>query len=63
MTGFTAEKYDVLRELRKIRKKHYQETKHMSMEERATYYHQKSEEFQKELAEYKKNHENANSAQ
>jgi hypothetical protein len=63
MTEFTAEKYDVLKELRKIRKRHYQETKHMSMEERASYYHQKSEKFQKELTEYKKNHESTNTAQ
>jgi hypothetical protein len=31
--------YDVLKELRKIRKKHYEETKNMSPEERREYYH------------------------
>jgi predicted HTH domain antitoxin len=43
---------NVLRELRRIRQKHYEETKHMSLNERAEYYHQKSREFRKELAKH-----------
>ncbi|MDR2706536.1 MAG: hypothetical protein LBC02_12215 [Planctomycetaceae bacterium] len=31
--------YDVLKELRKIRQKHYEETKNMTPEERREYYH------------------------
>ncbi|MDR0704099.1 MAG: hypothetical protein LBF88_03845 [Planctomycetaceae bacterium] len=57
MTKTIVQKYDVLKELRKARKKRYRKTQHMSIEERAEYYHKKSEEFQRELAEYKKNHE------
>ncbi|MDR2115758.1 MAG: hypothetical protein LBP87_05190 [Planctomycetaceae bacterium] len=45
-----AENYDVLKELRKIRKKHYKETKNMSMDERMEYIHKKSKEFRDELA-------------
>jgi hypothetical protein len=69
------QRYDVLRELRKIRKKHYEETKHFSMAERMEYYHQKSEKFREELSKIdpndktyefpflypKKNNENNNS--
>ncbi|MDR1484432.1 MAG: hypothetical protein LBT09_06375 [Planctomycetaceae bacterium] len=46
----TIEKYDVLKELRKIRKKHYKETKNMSMDEHMEYIHQKSKEFREELS-------------
>ncbi|MDR2439239.1 MAG: hypothetical protein LBE12_07720 [Planctomycetaceae bacterium] len=47
---------NILKELRKSRKRRYQETKNMSLEERAEYYHVKSEELQQEIAEYKKKH-------
>jgi hypothetical protein len=39
----------VLREIRKIRNKHYEETKNMSLEERMEYCHKKSKEFREEL--------------
>jgi predicted HTH domain antitoxin len=51
---------NVLKELRRIRRKHYEETKHMSLNERAEYYHQKSREFRQELAEHTKNNEKNN---
>ncbi|MDR2756522.1 MAG: hypothetical protein LBC20_12525 [Planctomycetaceae bacterium] len=54
---------NVLREIRRIRRKHYEETKNMSLNERAEYYHQKSQEFRKELAEHTQNHEKTNTAQ
>jgi hypothetical protein len=44
----------VLRELRKIRNKHYEETKNMSMAERMEYYHKKSESFRARLEQYRK---------
>jgi hypothetical protein len=40
----------VLRELRRIRNKHYEETQNMSLEERMEYYHKKSESFREKLA-------------
>jgi hypothetical protein len=42
--------YDVLKEIRKIRRKHYEETKNMSMEERKEFDCRINEEFQKELS-------------
>jgi hypothetical protein len=42
--------YDVLKEIRRIRKKHYEETKNMSMKERMEYYHRKSEALREEMA-------------
>ncbi|MDR1269039.1 MAG: hypothetical protein LBK82_05910 [Planctomycetaceae bacterium] len=44
------EKYDVLKEIRKIRKKHYEETKHMSMAERMEYDRQKNKKFKEEFS-------------
>ncbi|MDR3199251.1 MAG: hypothetical protein LBU34_15395 [Planctomycetaceae bacterium] len=41
---------DVLKEIRRIRKKHFEETKNMTMAERMEYYHRKSETFEKEYA-------------
>jgi hypothetical protein len=43
-------KNNVLKELRKIRTKHYEETKNMSMTERMEYYHKNSESFREELS-------------
>jgi hypothetical protein len=40
---------NVLREIRRIRNKHYEETKNMSMEEQMEYYHRKSREFREKL--------------
>jgi carbamoylphosphate synthase large subunit len=40
---------DVLKEIRRVRKKHYEETKHMSITERMEYDRKKNEHFQKEL--------------
>jgi hypothetical protein len=42
--------YDVLKELRKIRKKHYEETKDMTPEERREYYHSKAKRVDEEMA-------------
>ncbi|MDR2706120.1 MAG: hypothetical protein LBC02_10110 [Planctomycetaceae bacterium] len=42
--------YDALKEIRRIRKKHYEETKNMSMKERMEYYHRKSEALREEMA-------------
>jgi hypothetical protein len=42
---------NVLREIRRIRNKHYKETKNMSLEERMEYYHRKAESVDKKLAE------------
>ncbi|MDR1485030.1 MAG: hypothetical protein LBT09_09425 [Planctomycetaceae bacterium] len=50
MSKHTAGTYDVLKEIRKIRKKHYEETKNMSMEERKEFDCRLNEEFQKELS-------------
>jgi hypothetical protein len=41
---------NVLREIRRIRNKHYEETKNMSMEEQMEYYHRKSEALREEMA-------------
>jgi hypothetical protein len=41
---------EVLKELRKIRQKHYEETKNMTPEERREYYHRGSETLRAEMA-------------
>jgi hypothetical protein len=41
---------DILKAIRKVRKKHYEETKHMSMTERMEYYRKNSESFREELS-------------
>jgi hypothetical protein len=41
---------DVLRAIRKVRKKHYKETKNMSIAERMEYDHQKSEKLREKLS-------------
>ncbi|MDR3199253.1 MAG: hypothetical protein LBU34_15405 [Planctomycetaceae bacterium] len=41
---------NVLKELRKIRKKHFEETKNMTMAERMEYHRQKSERFREEIS-------------
>jgi hypothetical protein len=69
------QKYDVLKEIRKIRKKHYEETKHMSIAEQFEYDCQRHEKFKEEISKMnfndgkytfpflypKKNNENSNS--
>jgi hypothetical protein len=46
---------NVMREIRRIRNKHYEETKKMSLEERMEYYHRKAENVDKALAEMRTN--------
>ncbi|MDR3197664.1 MAG: hypothetical protein LBU34_07305 [Planctomycetaceae bacterium] len=41
---------DVLKEIRRIRKKHYEETKNMTMAEKMEYYHKKSESLKEEIS-------------
>jgi shikimate kinase len=41
---------EVLKELRKIRQKHYEETKNMTFEEEREYYHRGSEALREEMA-------------
>jgi hypothetical protein len=40
----------VMREIRRIRNKHYEETKNLSFEEQMEYYHKKSKSFREKLA-------------
>jgi hypothetical protein len=42
--------YDVLKEIRRIRKKHYEETKNMSMAERVEFDRRKNEHFREEIS-------------
>ncbi|MDR2651546.1 MAG: hypothetical protein LBC68_04430, partial [Prevotellaceae bacterium] len=42
--------YDVLKEIRRIRKKHYEETKNMSMAERVKFDRRKNERFREEIS-------------
>ncbi|MDR2704653.1 MAG: hypothetical protein LBC02_02635 [Planctomycetaceae bacterium] len=44
--------YDVLKEIRKIRQKHDEETKNMSMKERMEYYHRKSENLDRKFPKF-----------
>jgi hypothetical protein len=44
----------VLRELRKIRNKHYEETKNMTTEERIKYYRKGAERFDAKLEQYRR---------
>ncbi|MDR2706275.1 MAG: hypothetical protein LBC02_10905 [Planctomycetaceae bacterium] len=41
---------DMLKVIRKVRKKHYEETKNMTPKERAEYYHRGSEALREEMA-------------
>jgi hypothetical protein len=41
---------DILKEIRRVRKKHYEETKHMSIAERMEYDRRIHEQFEKEFA-------------
>ncbi|MDR2754942.1 MAG: hypothetical protein LBC20_04485 [Planctomycetaceae bacterium] len=68
------ETYDILKEIRRIRKKHYEETKNMSLEERLEFDRQKHKKFKEKIAKmnfkdgkyvfpfinYPKNNENQN---
>jgi hypothetical protein len=44
------DRYDVLKELRKIRNKNYEATKNMTFEEEREYYHRGSEALREEMA-------------
>jgi hypothetical protein len=41
---------NVLRDIRRIRNKHYEETKNMSLEEQMEYYRRKAQSFDEKLA-------------
>jgi hypothetical protein len=45
--------YDVLKEIRKIRERHYEETKNMSMKERMEYYRKGAERFKQKFEQYR----------
>jgi hypothetical protein len=51
---------DVLKMIRKIRKKHHKETKNMSIDEQMEYYHKKAQRFDERLAQYRKEKNNKN---
>ncbi|MDR2706241.1 MAG: hypothetical protein LBC02_10725 [Planctomycetaceae bacterium] len=45
---------EVLRELRRIRQKHYEETKNMTFEEQGAYYHRGAEDFDRKYSKTRK---------
>ncbi|MDR3198956.1 MAG: hypothetical protein LBU34_13910 [Planctomycetaceae bacterium] len=46
--------YDVMKELRKIRRKIYNEIKNLSIEEQMEYFHKGAERFDERMAKYRK---------